>query len=47
MQELGYAAVAAAAQVLDGVALRTPVLTSRQLDAQVGGQVFLDRKSVV
>ena len=40
MQELGYAAVAAAAQVLDGVALRTPVLTSRQLDAQVGGQVF-------
>ena len=33
--------VARAAQVLDGVAHRTPVLTSRQLDAQLGASVHL------
>jgi len=37
---VSYADVAAAAQVLEGVAHRTPVLRSSQLDAQLGAQVF-------
>ena len=41
--------VRAAAQRIEGVAHRTPVLTSRALDEAVGATVFLkaDRKSVV
>jgi threonine dehydratase len=35
-----HADVAAAAQALEGVAHRTPVLRSRQLDAQLGAQVY-------
>jgi len=35
-----YADVEAAAARLDGVALKTPVATSRTVDARVGGQVF-------
>ena len=40
MTQINYATVAAAAQTLNGVARRTPVLTSRQADATAGAQVF-------
>ena len=40
MTQINYANVAAAAQTLNGVALRTPVLTSRQANEQVGAQVY-------
>ena len=39
MTQINYANVAAAAQTLSGVALRTPVLTSRQANEQVGAQL--------
>lgn len=35
-----FEGVAAAARRLDGIALRTPVMTSRTVDAEVGAQVF-------
>jgi threo-3-hydroxy-L-aspartate ammonia-lyase len=38
---VGYADVAAAAQRLAGIAHRTPVVTSRTLDAAVGASIFL------
>src|SRR5262249_13591010 len=38
--EVSYADVAAAAQVIEGVARRTPVLESRQVDERVGAQVY-------
>lgn len=38
--------IRAAARRLDGVAHRTPVLTSRTLDAMVGGKVFLKAESL-
>ncbi len=41
----GAADVRAAAERLRGVAHRTPVLTSRSLDARVGGRVFLKLES--
>ncbi len=41
MQLPSYQDVIAAAQRLEGVAHTTPVLTSRTLDAETGGQVFI------
>jgi len=38
--QVGYADVAAAAQRLEGIAHRTPVLTSRTVDARTGASVF-------
>ncbi|MGI8644365.1 MAG: pyridoxal-phosphate dependent enzyme [Thermomicrobiales bacterium] len=43
---IDLADVQAAARRLDGVAHRTPVLTSRTLDAMVGGKVFLKAESL-
>jgi len=40
MSEITYANVAAAAEAIRGVATRTPVLTSRHVNASVGAQVF-------
>ena len=40
LPEISYANVAAAGQCLAGVARRTPVLTSRQVDELVGAQVY-------
>jgi threonine dehydratase len=40
-READYAGVVSAAERLRGVAHRTPVVTSRTLDARVNGQVFL------
>src|SRR5258706_7393580 len=39
--DIVYADVAAAAQRLAGVARRTPVLTSQQVDGALGAQIFL------
>ena len=41
MREPGFADVEAAARRLEGVAHRTPVMTSRTLDERTGAQVFL------
>src|SRR5258707_5842624 len=40
MPDITFAQVAAAAERIAGVALRTPVLTSRQVDEQLGAQVY-------
>jgi threonine dehydratase len=40
LPEVSYAHVAAAAAVLQGVATRTPVLTSRHVDEQAGARVY-------
>jgi threo-3-hydroxy-L-aspartate ammonia-lyase len=40
LPDISYADVAAAAQTIAGTALRTPVLTSRQVDERTGAQVF-------
>ena len=40
MSEITYANVAAAAEAIRGVATRTPVLTSRHVNASIGAQVF-------
>jgi threonine dehydratase len=40
-QLLGIAEIEQAAEILRGVANRTPVLTSRTLDELTGGSVFL------
>lgn len=39
MTEVSYAEVAAAARAIEGIARRTPVMTSRLVDAAVGAQV--------
>src|ERR671930_2489216 len=43
---IGIDDVRAAAERLDGVAHRTPVLTSRSLDERCGGQVFLKAENL-
>ena len=43
---IGYEDVEAAARRIDGVAHRTPVLTSRQLDEATGAQVFLKAENL-
>ncbi|HEX9474109.1 MAG TPA: threo-3-hydroxy-L-aspartate ammonia-lyase [Steroidobacteraceae bacterium] len=40
MPDITFAQVAAAAERIAGVALRTPVLTSRQVDEQLGARVY-------
>ena len=40
MPDISYADVAAAAQTIAGTALRTPVLSSRQVDERTGAQVY-------
>src|SRR5260221_11336847 len=40
MRQVTFAQVAAAAERIAGVALRTPVLTSGQVDAQLGARVY-------
>ena len=43
---IGYEDVEAAAERIEGVAHRTPVLTSRQLDEATGAQVFLKAENL-
>ena len=43
---LSLVEIEAAAQRLEGIAVRTPVLTSRELDARVGARVFLKAESL-
>ena len=43
---IGYEDVEAAARRIEGVAHRTPVLTSRQLDEATGAQVFLKAENL-
>jgi threo-3-hydroxy-L-aspartate ammonia-lyase len=43
---IGYEDVEAAARRIEGVAHRTPVLTSRQLDEATGAEVFLKAENL-